>query len=253
MKGNSRFKVQMLVLTALPLCWKALNTLEAEAASQHAASSETNSLYNYQTPLWQFTTPEYQRAAIDVLLIEANRIANKLNLREALPISRTNLVEAHISPPGLGMFGTISTSNYTYCASQHKRFSSVVDRRQIDTFNVARATYRWDVDRMNTNRAIIIASNLMAAAGMDIIALSRDCPVEVVVSIPDGKGSGHFLPIYHVNWRGGGSVEFLEPTEMVRDLSVYDKKYILNKPLLVPNITEILRRGNAPPNCCCER
>ena len=41
-----------------------------------------------------FTTPEYQQAAIDVLIAEANRVAKLLDLKEPLPITRTNLIEA---------------------------------------------------------------------------------------------------------------------------------------------------------------
>lgn len=72
-----------------------------------------------------FTTPAYRKEALRLVIEEANRVAQELNLPENLPITESNLVEVFISPPSMVRlgFGNITTSNYTYYATVGDKFS----------------------------------------------------------------------------------------------------------------------------------
>jgi len=75
-----------------------------------------------------FTTPAYQEAAADLIILEANRVAEVLNLPEQMPITKSNLVAVYVPSPSMahrlgGAMGNITTSNYTYYISIGNRFS----------------------------------------------------------------------------------------------------------------------------------
>jgi len=104
---------------------------------------------------------------------------------------------------------------------------------------------------MDTNAAFAIATQVMAAAGMDAVALNRDCRIDIRASMPDGPHARYFLPDYWVTWRKPGKVVaflvFTEPNKIIRTLLVSDSAYILRRPIVVPNAGELLRQGNPPP------
>ena len=73
-----------------------------------------------------FTTPEYQKQALDLMIDEVNRVAVDLNLPEPRPIIMSNVVEAIIDKPVMayeGFLGGLTTSNYTYTFTLRRKFT----------------------------------------------------------------------------------------------------------------------------------
>ena len=202
-------------------------------------------------PNWQFTTKAYQLEALRLLVDEANSVAKELNLKEQLPITKTNLIEIFISPPGLGMVGTISTSNYAYAIATHKRFSNLTQRNSVSNFYAAKEKYTWPVSRIDTNLAFQIATQMLAAVKMNVAALNQNCVVEVTTAKLEETHDHLFVPDYWVTWRKSGEVkafvEFVEPTRTIRQLDVSDPQYILREPIRVPNLAQLLNQTNSMP------
>src|SRR5437016_482330 len=75
-----------------------------QATNRHSLSeSEISVLRNL--PDWRFTTKAYQEEALRIMVGQANRVAAELPLGEQLPITRSNLLEYHVGPPGLVRLG----------------------------------------------------------------------------------------------------------------------------------------------------
>jgi hypothetical protein len=206
-----------------------------------------------------FTTPAYYREALRLIIEEANRVARELQLPEKLPITQTNLVEAYISPPrmsqALGTFGTVTTSNYTYYVSVANKFSFLTRRNLQSDHEKLKAQYLWPMSRLNTNAAFQLATQLLAAASMDVKGLQRDCTVRIRALTPEGPDGKHFVPVYWITWESkrpegmgsGASVELFEPTREIRQLHVLSPEYILRAPLEVQNLDSLLSQTNAAP------
>ncbi len=199
-------------------------------------------------PHWTFTTEAYQREALRLLIEEANRVARELKLSEHLPITQSNLVEVFIQPPALGMFGTISTSNYVYYASVGKKLSGVSQRKLNEVWVKEQKEYVWPVSRLDTNAAFHAATQIMTAARMDVRALNRDFTIDVHATMSEGPYGARFVPDYWVAWLKEGKsvalIEFFEPTRSIRQLVVFDPKYILREPIRVPNLAKLLSQTN---------
>ena len=86
---------------------------------------------------------------------------------------------------------------------------------------------------------------------MDVKKLNHDCDVKIEISEfwnglrPGEKMTKEFVPIYDVSWLprdhdlllgGGAMVELYLPTKKLIQLSVYDPKYILRKPIVFTNL-----------------
>ena len=73
--------------------------------------------------------------------------------------------------------------------------------------------------------------------------------MEITVSKPEEWRGRYFVPDYFVSWKKSGKsvafVEFLDPTESVRQLYVKDAKYLLGKRVRVPNLAGLLTQTNA--------
>lgn len=198
---------------------------------------------------WRFSTETYKQEVVRLLIQEANRVAQELNLPENLPITRSNLIEIFVAPPGLGMaaprlrgaLGNVSTTNYVYHVNLERKFSGLIQRNLAEVCVEERKAYMWPAGQMDTNSAFNTAKQIMLAAGMDVAALNQDCSVEIRAP----RYGRFFVPDYWVNWRAGGKlvafVQFLEPARAVRQLQVLDPKYILRRPLEISNIELLLR------------
>ena len=205
-----------------------------------------------------FTTPAYRKEALRLVIEEANRVAQELNLSENLPITESNLVEVFISPPSMVRlgFGNITTSNYTYYATVGDKFS-YLEKHFPDVMNKdyaeLKAQYLWPMSRMDTNSAYQLATQWLAAASMDVPAIIRDCNVHVEAFTPEGKTGAHFVRLYRVYWtqKNGSSVspaasiELFEPTKTLRQLRVNKSEYILRMPLQITNADFLLSQTNA--------
>jgi hypothetical protein len=251
--------IQLTVIVHLLLRSLLIATL-VSAASPHLRAQESTQMRQVSAseefvlrhlPDWRFTTKAYRDEALQMLLKEANDVAKTLNLSEQLPITTTNLIGVFIGPPALVALGSIATSNYVYCASIGRTFSGFDQKNRAETFDRAKTEYNWPIDRMNTNRAFQIATQIMGTAGIDVASLNRDCSLEITVSRPERAQGTHFVPNYWVTWRKPGKVaanmEFIEPTRTIRQLHVWDNKYILRQPLSFTNLASLLDQTNAPP------
>ena len=214
----------------------------------------------------EYTTSAYRRAALKLVLQEANRVAKELQLPETLPITESNLVETFIGPFGYNYFnkrvGNITTQNYCYGVECDNRFSDLVGTHQTEDCYKFQESYTWPISRINTNEAYQLAAQWLAAVHMDVKAMERDCritvkPDNVYVHPPRGK----FVPIYDISWVRKGfvpngdvlnaisndvaSVMLFTPTKTLLQLDVMDPKYILRKPLIFTNLDSLLP-GTAP-------
>lgn len=209
-----------------------------------------------------FVPPTYRKEALRLMIADANRTARQLKLPENLPITRTDLVGFHVSPPRLTRFtktiGTVSTSNYLYAPFDGRGF--VVVRRDLEQQeSQLRAKYLWPTNRMNKKAAYRDATQMLRKAGMAVKVLNENCHVRIMTCVPQGQIT-RFVPIYWVTWSqkkpgrlsGGASVELFEPAKMILQLQAFGARYILRKPIVVSNTdvmlsqTNILGRTNGP-------
>jgi hypothetical protein len=237
----------------LPTAAFALMLLFAGAHAQESAvkfptisESETSVLRNL--PDWKFTTKAYRDEAVRLMLKDANRVAAQLPLGEHLPIKETDIIERYVPPPGFVCLGWIATTNYNYIFN--RKFNALTCRDTAN-FDNAKATYKWSADRMDTNRVFKIATDLMAAVGMDVAGLNRDFRIEIVQPEKEGFIKKHFFPHFWVNWRNKTGqavayIEFIEPAKYILQLRVEDANYILRDTIAIPNLAELLDRTNAP-------
>src|SRR6266850_949186 len=83
----------------------------------------------------RFTTKAYQEEAFKLVLQEANLVAKELRLPEKLPINRSHVVRAFISPFGDAYanrrIGNITTENYVYGVAADNKFS-VLHKTHLD-------------------------------------------------------------------------------------------------------------------------
>jgi hypothetical protein len=206
-----------------------------------------------------FTTPEYQREALKLVIQEANQAAIALKLPEQLPITRSNLIEFHISPfgfaYGFNMIGNVTTKNYIYGVACGNKLNDVGVASYDDTCFKLRE-HLLPIKQMDTNAAFCIATNWLNTLSMDVARLNHDCKAHVALS-PFWNNLAHlgetpkkrFVPIYYVWWTypgndqegqgGPASVELYAPTKTLLQLSVLDPKYILRKPVKFTNLAAL--------------
>jgi hypothetical protein len=150
----------------------------------------------------RYTTVAYQKEALSLIVEEANRVAQDLQLPEELPIVQTNLLEAYISPPRLAQgskaLGNITTSNYTYYISVGDKFSFLVRTHLDEDESQARSQYRLPISQMDTNAAYLLATQFLKAASMDVDALNTNCDLQVKASLPEGINGRSFVPLYWI-------------------------------------------------------
>lgn len=212
-----------------------------------------------------FTTSQYRQAAFKLVLQEANVVAKELQLQDELPITKSNLVEAVITPFGWNysykQIGSVTTKRYCYYVSQGNKFCYLEGTHQTEDCFRYQEQYTWPVIRMDTNQAYELATQWLAAVHMDVKGLNRDC---VVISEPDKiyvhPDPGKFVPVYWVSWRSRdyektntvplthrsvASVRLFTPTRTLLQLRVEDPRYILREPLVVTNLNALFP-GTAP-------
>jgi hypothetical protein len=199
-----------------------------------------------------FTTPAYRKAALDMIIAEANRVAEELHLPEQLPILKTNLVSSYISPPAMTKLGigNITTSNYVYYIAVGDKFSFLVRTHLQKEYSQLEKKYFWPMSRMDTNAAYQLATQFLNNASMDVKALNRNCKVTIRAFTPEGQHGSHFVPVYWISWGKDGnpvaSVELCLPTKTLRQMHVDKSRYILRKPLIIPNLNYLLSQTNQP-------
>jgi hypothetical protein len=208
-----------------------------------------------------FTTPQYQYAAAQLLLEEANRVAEEMRLPdEVLPITETNVTELHAYSFGFSyvrksMGGVVCTSNYVYLVGRGNKFSGLVVAG-YDQVCLKHAKSSVPLMQMDTNAAYQLATQWLATVSVDVNGLNRDCKAHVAVS-SDWNGLAKlgqvprkdFTPIYYVWWTtpkndaegfgGPVDVELFLPTKKLLQMHVDDPKYVLRKPLAFTNLASL--------------
>jgi len=205
----------------------------------------------------RFTTPAYQTEALRLIMEEASHVARDMALPETLPITRSNLLSAYITPPrlaeGMKAVGNITTSNYTYFVSIGNKFSFLVRTRLEAEEAEAHAKFLSPIRELDTNAAFQLATRFMTSAGMNMTALNTNCHISIQASLPEGTNSQHFVPLYWVNWiengtdqKGGASVQLCLPTQTLLQMHVNKPEYILRPALVFTNLEELLSQTNPP-------
>jgi hypothetical protein len=256
--------------TSLILLWASLSALAATARAEPPpftlpAATTLREDFELRTRVRRFTTPAYEKAALAVLLHEANDVAARLELPEKLPIELGDVTAAVIAPPGSsdqeGLFGTIETTNYIYSASKANKLCLIDWNRKASEpfFEALEKRYSVPDSQNNTNAAYRLATKWLGAAGIDMQALDRDCVVRFHVMQRGSK----LLPVYWVMWRQPAAsmdgpvsanddglqtqaaVWLVEPDRRLLQMSV-DPRYILRKPVAVENRDQLLQESNDP-------
>lgn len=198
-----------------------------------------------------YTTRQYQHAALNRIIQEANDVANELQLTENLPITESNIVQAFVDPFGFAyvqqMIGNISTTNYTYSLSIGNKFSFLDDMHQNEEWNNYKKSFTWPISRMDTNEAYQLATQWLAAISMDVKGLNRDCQLFVEPDPSFQSPPGKFVPVYFVDWKrpdlqmgATAQVRVFTPTKRLLGLRVEDPRYILRKPVTFNNLDSLL-------------
>jgi len=204
-----------------------------------------------------FTTPAYRQQALRFMVEEANRVAQELRLPENLPITESGLIAKYVTAPRIAQrlqaIGSITTSNHTYYFSVGNKFSYLVRQNLEKEYFRLGNEYLWPMSQLDTNAAYRSATQLLAAASIDVDALNRDCKVRIQAFTPEGKAGKHFVPVYWVYWVAPGqegrgntaSIELLLPTKTILQMYVNNSEYILRKPLEITNLDFLLSLTNA--------
>lgn len=206
----------------------------------------------------RFTTPQYQRAAAQMVLQEANLVAEDMRFDdEVLPITETNTKTLRVSPFGFSykfntLGGVVATSNYVYTIGRGNKFSGLVVA-DYDQTCLRLNKILVSLEQMDTNAAYQVATQWLRTAGVDVSGLNRDCKPHAAVS-PHWSGLGKlgqmptkdFAPIYYVWWTtpqndatgfgSAASVELFLPTKRLIQLDVRDPRYVMRKPLVFTNL-----------------
>jgi hypothetical protein len=164
----------------------------------------------------------------------------------------TNVVELFVPPPSLGFLGTMATSNYVYYFASGRKFTGVDVMHHGESWPKVKSDYKnWPISLLDTNAAFKAGLEIMKSASADVAGLAKDCTIELNSVLPEGEHGKHFIPDYWIHWRKGEDcvayLEFIYPTRSVRQLHVYDPKYMLSKRVEIPNLRELLMEGNPPP------
>ncbi len=214
----------------------------------------------------RFTTPAYQKEALELVMDEASRIAKQLALPEELPITESNLVEYHISPFGFAyayrMIGNVRTKHYVYGVAADDKFNSCTIANYDQTCSALQGQSPLPIADLNTNMAYQLATQWLEAVRVDVGRLNHDCKVELQ---PDDFWNGlprgaqltksNFVPIYDISWLSPrnvkehyGDVAFLQlysPTKKLLQFTVGDPRYISRPPLVFTNLASLFP-GDAP-------
>src|SRR5215831_694212 len=156
----------------------------------------------------RFTTKAYNQEALRLVIEEANKAAKDLRLPEELPITEDKLTHSFILGYGQslahrGAIGNVRTRDWWYFVSLDHKLCCLggahYDRdcqKWLDESQLPR-------NQVDTNGAFQLATQWLAAAGMDVAALNHECSVKAMPDPSWNKrvmNSDKFVPIYNVWW-----------------------------------------------------
>jgi hypothetical protein len=177
---------------------------------------------------------QLKSAFLALMICDANDVALKLHLPEDIPITQDHVVECLVTEPDvmriIGMGGVFHTTNWVYSYPRAGKLAYLI-RKYPDFWkkNDPRAYRRYAVQEslINTNRALEMASNWLAAFSVDLPRLSNDCRIEVHVT----RILDMVIPEYEAAWLKGKTkvvtIRFLEPEGQLWQIRVEDPSYLL--------------------------
>jgi hypothetical protein len=243
------------------------------AQGQTMPPPQPDSLWLGWSPTHSSLPPAYRKEALGLILAEANHIGQALHLPERLPIRESELTESYFGPvryaQETGGIGTISTANYNYSIARANKLCYVVGTHQLEDCLKWEKNYLWPLSHMDTNAAYQLATQWLAAASMDVRALSREYHLLIETDhLYVRPPPGNFVPVYSVawckpfqplpgiiyasgtpQWDPVASVRLFLPTKTLIQLCVEDPKYILRAPVTFTNLDALLAkpRQQEPP------
>ncbi len=241
----------MAIAIIIALNFPLANRTSGQFTSVANSSLETTNAPTRGLPAWKYSTKAYEKEATRLLLQEANRVAVELRLKEHIPITTNDAFAIHIPPPAMGMLGTMSTTNYVYYFSAHRKFTGLDIRRNEKSWSEDEKKFSWPATRFNATNAFREGVEILKKADVDVNGLERDCTRTVEAVWPDGEKADHFFPDYWIRWRKNTKtvavLEFIEPTHAIQGLHIDESKYSLTKPVEIPNLKALLMDGGTPP------
>lgn len=268
---NSFTLIELLIFATL---WVGVPAVSAQENAGFAPAN-TNSSASHR---WHgipfrpgcFPTAEYNREMVRIMMEEADRFARQMRpyITEDLPITKSNVVGAYVSPPSYYIHanhvGALDTRKNIYTIAAGKGVTSVdkSDAYDHDKWEELRAKFTWPISRLDTNTAFHEAIKIMRVADVDVDAINRDsCSLNISASMnPDHK---YFMPVYWISWQKAatnvilGDLEgrqvafmvFFEPAKTIFQLNISSPKYILRKALETPDLFALLTTDptNNPP------
>jgi hypothetical protein len=215
---------------------RAMAGLLAAAAGTAAALAQPNS--PVPAYLSAEATPAYREAVLSYMLEEANAYAVRLNLAERFPITAQSLREQAVVSPRVaalfGALGSLRTTNYSYAFGKGRRLTYITRLRKDDSAkSLADGLMSLAIppEAVDTNQALVVATQLLARAFVDLAALSRWAapharPIQV---------RGVTTSVYDVEWDRSGEpvagVKLGQPAGEVWSLRIEDPQFISRKPL----------------------
>jgi hypothetical protein len=240
----------------------------------------------------------YESVAVQMMLREANHMAETLKLPTSRPIQLSEIRYPYVSPPWYSMLketsrpfwpitifsnrifdtniprderarafkmclrGTIETLNFLFAFNQGR----ISDIERLSGHNVQ--YYSMDIEKLigkssliNNAEAHKMATQWLAAAGVNVTALEKKYPYEVnrLRVLPRNYTNVVEVPIYFVHWgwryfRNGDAtnseslveVKILGTTKELVELRLSDTSFSERPPLLITNAIDLLRMGNPP-------
>ncbi len=213
------------------------------------------------------TTASYQTAVFQLMVGEANLAAKQLDLSDSRPlVINQNTNEWNVSPPPMGIGGSVLTSNYIF-EFQKGQLAWV---KKTDWFqkvtppitNLVELASRRSL--LDSNSAYQLATQWLSRLSVDVNGLERRFPPNVF-QVParriasdgsnlPGVSNNIATPLFKISWgdrkppmdmMNPVRVEILGTTKELLDLSIRDASLFKRPPIAVTNIAELL--GPLPP------
>jgi hypothetical protein len=142
----------------------------------------------------------YKYVVGTVMLLEANRCAERLKLPVHLPITRDGVKSVYISSPGMPFGGSLWTKQFVFAFNGHLRAVDKLHPYGEMSMAEANRTLLQSPSLNTTNDAYLLATNWLAALGVDSRELEKTnvAAVRQLVALFGDKEK--LLPVFDVRW-----------------------------------------------------
>ncbi len=201
-----------------------------------------------------YTTEAYKDEAFRLMILEANQTAQALHLQEDLPITRSRIDGARVSPFGFfygqGLMGYVATTNYTYRVLKAGKLDHIEINHSYEVWRGLQDSLLPE-NQVDNQAAYQLATQWLTSLSVDVKALNRDCQLTVASSpVLNYVGNGKepirrmFAPTYDVWWKSSNGwpaagVQLYLPDKLLIQLNINDPKYNLRPPLVFTNLVAL--------------